>query len=73
MRLLALLSLFISINTSAQKLKKPFAAIAFFTDQNAAAHISFVKEANVWFAEMAKSTDLYMIQPQIGTISMQMF
>lgn len=54
MRLLALLSLFFSINTSAQKLKKPFAAIAFFTAQNDAAHISFVKEANVWFTECAK-------------------
>lgn len=38
----------------AQKLKRPFAAIAFFTAKNDAAHISFVKEANTWFAEKAQ-------------------
>jgi hypothetical protein len=36
-----------------QKITKPFAAIGFFTAKNDQAHISFVHEANKWFAAAA--------------------
>ena len=49
-----LLFLFLNQFSYSQKLKRPFAAIAFFTAKNDAAHISFVKEANSWFAEKAQ-------------------
>lgn len=53
MRIIIILSMFFCSNTFAQKLKKPFAVIAFFTARNDAAHISFVEEANVWFTSKA--------------------
>ena len=41
------------------KTKTKFKVIAFFTAQNDQAHISFVKEANVWFPEMAARYNYY--------------
>src|SRR5262249_14786450 len=34
---------------------KPFNALAFYTGKHDLAHISFVKEANAWFAAAAKN------------------
>lgn len=42
----------ITLSTKAQKPK--FKAIAFFTGKNDMAHVSYVKEANQWFPNMAK-------------------
>ncbi len=36
---------------------KPFKVIAFYTERNDLAHISFVHEANVWFAKMAEKNN----------------
>ena len=36
---------------------KPFKVIAFYTERNDLAHISFVHEANVWFAHMAEKNN----------------
>ena len=40
---------FIKANTP-----RPFNVVAFYTAENDRAHISFVKEANIWFAEMSE-------------------
>ena len=50
--LFVLISCF-SFNAMAQKPSK-FKVIAFFTGKNDMAHVSYVKEANQWFPEMAK-------------------
>ena len=50
---LFLLFLFFAFYTSAQKQNPSFKVIAFYTAKNDLAHISFVHEANRWFAEMA--------------------
>jgi hypothetical protein len=42
----------ILISSQAQK-ENPFKVIAFFTAKNDRAHISFVHEANKWFAKQA--------------------
>ncbi len=52
MLLLIGVSAFFKVN--AQHNKKPFNVIAFYTERNDAAHISFVHEANKWFPEMGK-------------------
>jgi uncharacterized protein len=52
--ILLLIFLFSCQITFAQKQNKKFKAIAFYTNRNDRAHISFVKEANVWFPKMAK-------------------
>ena len=44
---------FQSIHTQAQSSKPTFKVIAFFTGRNDISHISFVKEAHVWFKEQA--------------------
>jgi hypothetical protein len=49
---LLLLTLLCSLTTYAQSPK--FKVIAFYTGQNDDAHISFVKEANVWFKSIAE-------------------
>lgn len=48
-----------SFNLFAQKKESPFKVVAFFTGRNDKAHISFVREANRWFAE--KSNQLHFI------------
>ena len=51
--IILLMFLFLAgINTTAQQ-KKNFNVIGFYTAKNDIAHISFVREANKWFAEMA--------------------
>jgi hypothetical protein len=42
-----------NIKSEAQTISSVFKAIAFYTAKNDAAHISFVHEANKWFAKMA--------------------
>jgi hypothetical protein len=50
-----LIGVFAFLNANAQQSnKKPFKVIAFYTERNDAAHISFVHEANKWFPEMGK-------------------
>jgi hypothetical protein len=50
-----LIGVFAFLNANAQhSSKKPFKVIAFYTERNDAAHISFVHEANKWFPEMGK-------------------
>jgi len=41
------------LQTGAQKKSMPFKVIAFYTERNDLAHISFVHEANKWFPKMA--------------------
>jgi len=41
------------LETGAQKKSMPFKVIAFYTERNDLAHISFVHEANKWFPKMA--------------------
>lgn len=48
--------LFFSYTTQASETCE-FKVIAFYTAKNDAAHISFVREANQWFAEMGKQFD----------------
>ena len=47
------LAYFSVLNTEAQTTSPKFKVIAFFTARNDQAHISFVHEANKWFAKMA--------------------
>lgn len=52
--LLAVMILFCNANLRSETFKKPeFRVIAFYTGKNDQAHISFVHEANEWFARMA--------------------
>ncbi len=53
LNLLALLMLF-SFSLSAQSLKPKFRVIGFYTGINDKAHVSFVHEANRWFAGLAR-------------------
>ncbi|HEV8506776.1 MAG TPA: ThuA domain-containing protein, partial [Chitinophagaceae bacterium] len=41
------------LHTRAQKGSSKFKVIAFYTERNDLAHISFVHEANKWFPKMA--------------------
>ncbi len=41
------------LQTGAQKKSSRFKVIAFYTERNDLAHISFVHEANKWFPKMA--------------------
>ncbi|RRB06608.1 ThuA domain-containing protein [Larkinella rosea] len=50
---LALMLLCFSSGVQAQNRKPAFRVIAFFTAKNDKAHISFVREANQWFPQMA--------------------
>ncbi len=52
--ILILLSLSFATNSPAQKKGPKFKVIAFFTARNDLAHISFLHEANKWFASMAE-------------------
>lgn len=52
--ILLLIFLFFYQISFSQKQKNKFKAVAFYTNRNDRAHISFVKEANIWFPEMAK-------------------
>ena len=52
--LLLLIFMFLCQISFSQKQKSRFKTIAFYTNRNDRAHISFVKEANVWFPEIAK-------------------
>ncbi len=49
-----LLICFCSIKTGAQSNTASFKVIAFYTAKDDAAHISFVHEANIWFAKISK-------------------
>lgn len=44
---------FLCLNVTAQSSTPKFSVIAFYTEQNDKAHISFVREANKWFPKMA--------------------
>jgi len=50
--LLAVTNIFF-LQTEAQKQRSEFKVIAFYTERNDLAHISFVHEANKWFAKIA--------------------
>ncbi|MEP6674916.1 MAG: ThuA domain-containing protein [Ferruginibacter sp.] len=52
--LIIVLSLVFSVTVSAQKTKTGFNVIAFYTAKNDQAHISYVHEANKWFAAMGE-------------------
>jgi hypothetical protein len=63
--LITLLFTFLSVQVSiAQKFK----VLAFYTGKNDLAHISFVKEANTWFGQLAKEKSLVTILLTIGTL-----
>ncbi|MCC8407529.1 ThuA domain-containing protein [Mucilaginibacter sp. UR6-1] len=51
--ILVVITLLISTACFAQKTQPAFRVIAFYTAKNDAAHISFVDEANKWFAQVA--------------------
>jgi hypothetical protein len=51
---LALILPWLALCTLSQTVKPRFKVIAFFTGKNDLAHISYVHEANQWFAQMAK-------------------
>ena len=52
-----LLLVFLKAGFSQAKSTSPFSVIAFYTARNDSAHISFVHEANDWFARNAKNYD----------------
>ncbi|WP_369679143.1 hypothetical protein [Siphonobacter sp. BAB-5385] len=67
----ALLVLFSVLTLTAQA--QPFKVIAFYTAKNDPAHISFVHEANRWFAKAAKQHALRTIRPATGPTLMLVF
>jgi hypothetical protein len=52
-QLVLVLVLFLNVASMAQPAPEPFRVLAFFTAERDRAHITFVHEANQWFAEMA--------------------